>query len=80
MMYFLPVLRRSRSSCWIDAVKFQELAVVVGKRVGGRVGQRGGNGARERRNRVLDLFVVRQFTFLPGNPFAVNGFAGQKGR
>ena len=45
----------------VAAVKFQELVVVLGKMVGGRVVQRRGNRARQRGDRVLDFLVVRQF-------------------
>jgi hypothetical protein len=57
-------------------VKFQELAVITGERVGGRVGQPGRNGARERRNCFLNLFIVRRFPFRPETRLLYNGFAG----
>ena len=60
-----PAGRRAQIAVvlWINTVKFQELAVVARERVGARVGQRGRDGARERGNRFLNLFVVRQLTW-----------------
>ncbi len=40
-------------------MKFQELVVVIGEMVIGRIVERRGNGAGERRDRGFDFFVVR---------------------
>ena len=44
----------------VTAVKFQKLVVVLGEMVRPRVGDGRGDGARERRDRVLDFLVVCQ--------------------
>src|SRR5262249_22619718 len=45
----------------INTVKLQKLVVITGKLVGGRVGERGRNGAGEGRICLLNFLVMRSF-------------------
>ena len=58
---FLAGLAQVAVILLVGAVELQELVVILGKMISGRVVQCRGDGARERRDRGLNFFVVRQF-------------------